>query len=506
MADPHDQHNLDQPDGLPDDARDDVPVEEEPMEVEAPRRAASAEFDVEAEIGSQAAMREAMDPANQSLAEALRLSFRVLQMVIIVLVVLFFTSGFETVGEGQSGVLTRWGAIVPMNGQEALDPGLKFSVWPYPIGEFTVFDVENRAVTPRDLVTSRPIFWPQIAATMSIDQAAEGAAVHDQLTPARDGYVVTRDGDMAHLRLNAKYEIDGPVEFIAHLANRDADRVVELMLQRAVVHEAATSGLQEIIDLSEDFRLRVRNKAQDALDEIDVGIRVVGVSIPDASAPLAIRKSFGDLQNARVQAGERVTQASNHERETLLSAAGEQYPKVIELLERYETATRVDDEEASTELLAQLNALFDGGTLSGEVARLMEQARAYRSQIESTLGNEARRFLSLLPAFREHPDLVVRQRWSEIYARVLTREDTEVILAPPGIGNIQLQLTGSHEIKEKRQQMRLDRREQESLMNAFGDRRGPYIMRARDRRLEGPGRQLQIDEEGRLRGLGDRDN
>src|SRR5262249_54239227 len=71
---------------------------------EAPRRAASAQFIVDAEVGAEAAMREAMDPANQSLADALRLSFRVLQGVMVVLVILFVFSGVQTVEQGQSGV------------------------------------------------------------------------------------------------------------------------------------------------------------------------------------------------------------------------------------------------------------------------------------------------------------------------------------------------------------------------------------------------------------------
>ena len=91
----------------------DVPIEQTPMEVEEqPRRAASAEFEVDTEIGSQAALREAMDPANQSLANALRLSFRVLQAVIVVLVAMFLISGVKIVKQGQSGVMLRFGAVV----------------------------------------------------------------------------------------------------------------------------------------------------------------------------------------------------------------------------------------------------------------------------------------------------------------------------------------------------------------------------------------------------------
>ena len=81
----------------------DYSVEETPLEVEPARRAASAEFVVDSDVGSAAALREAMDPANRSLTDALQMSFRVLQLVIVVLLVLFLFSGFKTVGASQSG-------------------------------------------------------------------------------------------------------------------------------------------------------------------------------------------------------------------------------------------------------------------------------------------------------------------------------------------------------------------------------------------------------------------
>ena len=87
MTDQNDPQDMNEQ-HLPGDGEEftDVPVDEEPLEVDAPRRAASAQFVVDADVGSEAALREAMDPANQSLADALRLSFRVLQLVIVVLI------------------------------------------------------------------------------------------------------------------------------------------------------------------------------------------------------------------------------------------------------------------------------------------------------------------------------------------------------------------------------------------------------------------------------------
>ena len=46
-------------------------------------------------------LREALDPANQSLRDALRLSFRVLQLVMVVLVVVFLFSGLKTIEPGK---------------------------------------------------------------------------------------------------------------------------------------------------------------------------------------------------------------------------------------------------------------------------------------------------------------------------------------------------------------------------------------------------------------------
>jgi hypothetical protein len=79
---------------------------------DAPRRGASAQYTVSASAGAEAAMRQAMDPANQSLGEALRLSYRVLQVAILVLVVVFLFSGFQQVQDGQTGVKTFFGRIV----------------------------------------------------------------------------------------------------------------------------------------------------------------------------------------------------------------------------------------------------------------------------------------------------------------------------------------------------------------------------------------------------------
>ena len=55
-----------------------------------------------------------LDPAQQSLSDALRLSFAVLKVVMIVLAVFFLASGFFTVNQKQAALVLRFG--VPLGG------------------------------------------------------------------------------------------------------------------------------------------------------------------------------------------------------------------------------------------------------------------------------------------------------------------------------------------------------------------------------------------------------
>jgi membrane protease subunit HflK len=480
--------------GIPDPERDEVPVEEEEMpESEAPRRAASAEFIVRSEVGSQALLREAMDPANQSLRDALRLSFRVLQVVILVLIVLFIFSGFQTVREGESGVMLRWGRILEVGGKPALEPGPKFSKLPYPAGEFVLFPDRNRWVDLGDA------FWPRIAPGRTFEEAVQNASVNTFLRPGRDGVLLTRDGDIAHMRLRAQYEIDDTVGFVKSVANDsadpkeiDADRLVRLALERATVHTAAKLTLTQLVDFSDEDKEALKEEAQRLLDDVGAGIRIVQIELPvDPTPALAIRKAFGDLQETRTEAERRIENARQEANKTLIAAAGEKYEGILALIEQYENALALNDEAGAEALLGRINGRLEEER-SGDVAEIIDFARAYRSTVESTLGNEARRFAGLLPAYRENPALVAWQLWSEAYEDVLGHEDVEIIYVPDKVAMVNLQLSGYDKVRQKRRENMLQRTEQEARAAGWAGQ-SPYIQRGSDmeRGLRGlPGRQL----------------
>ena len=482
---------------------DGVPVEEEPVETPPPRRAASARFEVETEVGSQAALREAMDPANQSLAEALRLSFRVLQVVIVILVALFLVSGCRIVKSSQSGVMTFFGKIQGSPGSQALEPGRHWSRWPFPAGDFKVFEVENRSV---DLGN---VFWPALRHDRTLESAIDTATVGDPLSPGRDGSVVTRDGDLAHLKLAAKYVVDDPVEFAGRVENQssaagrlEADRLVELALERAVVHVTGTLSLQELVDLSRDSKDRIQASAQGVLDDIGCGLRLVEVNVPGTSPPLAIVRVYGALQEAKVNARAAIEKAHQDATETLINTAGSNYLRLGRLIDRFAVVSERGEDRAAADLLAEINDALASEETGGGVAKMLHRARAHRAEIESTLGREARRFEELLPDYLENPRFTVRKRWLEARANVLDNEYLRRITVDPG-GRVTLRIPGSQNLSRRLRKRDLDRREEAAQREAVGGRRS-YINRARDINIDKAGRQLIITEDGELTGIPDR--
>ena len=476
----------------------DVPIEDRPLEMEAPpRRAASAQLVVESEIGSDAALREAMDPANQSLADAMRLSYRVLQLVILILVALFLVSGFQRVDDRQSGVMLRFGQIVVSDGEAALEPGLRRNLLPYPAGEFIIFDVENR---PVDLGNT---FWPRIPANMTLNQAIDRASPRGILPPGDVGSVLTDGGDIAHLKVTATYDIIDPVKLVHRLHEADIDRTVELALERAVVASAAGLALQGFVDQPEVVRDLIRRSAQELLDAIDCGIQLTGVQILDAKPPFSIVKVYRELQSAREEARRDVEKSRQEAQDSLISAAGADWRDLVDLIEQYKRHEALGNTERAEDMLGQINLYLESDLVGGAVAGMIQRAQAYESQIELTLGKEARRFADLLPSFREQPYLVCRRLWMAAVSEVLDRPDCEIIRVPEGLGRIDLAISGSEEIARIRRDRLLEWREHQALIETIGDWRR-YQQTTEDFEIGEAVPLLEIGPDGKIRARGRR--
>ena len=474
-----------------------VLTESSPMEIEAPRREASAQFNVTAEVGSQAALREAMDPANKSLGEALQLSFRVLQLVIIVLLVLFLFSGFKTIGTNESGIATIWGKVEDSQG---LKPGLQMN-WPPPIGDFVLVSTETYTQTDGRK------FLASTQGAVNEGEAIQNAT-YEGLKPGRDHSVLVSGGELAHVLVDAQYEVDNVLSYVEHLESGAADRLVQLSLQRAVVHVGAAHTLAQLRETMapDEIRSLLKAKSQETLNAVGSGLRIIDLGmVQKFEPPRYIQQSFEEY-TVNLQLAQQETQSANKTKQnTLIRAAGEHHKKLTSLIDIYEVQWEQGD-AAADETMAKINEFFDGALLAGAASRTINAAKGYLADIDTTLGMEARRFEALLAAYQQNPNLVIAQRWMNARNSVMSQEDVETMYVPHDLGSMAIDLTGLQSVKDIRRKLAMQRREMNSMFEGL-DMVGATMQRIDELKQIGKaGRQLKIDSTGRPQGMRENTN
>jgi len=419
-------------------------------EGEAPRRGASAQLQVTETVAAEAAIRQAMDPANQSLGDALKLSYRLLQFAILGLLVTFLFSGFHTVKEGFSGVKTIFGRVAGEPGAEALAPGLT-PFWPYPVGEITSFEV-------RRTIDLRAEFWPRATKNITVEQQVENADGTQPLKPGVDGSLITAEGDLAHLQLVAEYAVEDPVRFLQAIDLEQADRLVRVALQRGVVVAGARMTLQEIVEQRELPEASIQAEAQRVLDSMASGIKLARVTLPERSAPFAVRNELGRVQKNKEDAKTAVEQARQDATKMLLESAGKGNDELLSMIDQYEALLSAGNLEGADAQLKKLGERFESRETTGAASLTVNRAKAYQSAIAGQLGKEVRRLDGLRETFEQNPRQLVRQLWLETVRAVLANREAEVFSLPPGMELSQLSIQSSPEVMQTRRTAEVERR------------------------------------------------
>ena len=358
--------------------------------------------------------------ANESLAGALAVSFKVLRVVLLGLILIFLLSGFFTVQPNEVAVRTRFGKIVPRGGDggEVLtaDGGPYFR-WPAPVGQ--VYRIPTGAQT-LDLDTA-------FVFAAAAEPANRGKPLNEvngppTLDPEADGALLTGDKGLIHARFNVSYQIrpEGAADFVRNVADvaeldrngddprsifRDAERLVRATVEQAIVADVAGTRLDALLTVGRadaaaaqtsppaaaaetppaetppaatpaaaaapgtpapasvaQMQERVRSQAQRALDALDTGIQVLTVNAYQRGPPIAVRAAFNDLSIANQQRGNLSELATSYSRGQFTAAAGAAYTAVLAVIDVYEDADRTRDASPEFYKAAEtaLDAALDG--------------------------------------------------------------------------------------------------------------------------------------------------
>lgn len=390
--------------------------------------------------------RSMVEAANQSLADALRISFRVLVVLMVGLVGAFLFSGFQSVNEGERGIALLFGRPV---GAE-VDPGFRFSP-PYPFGELVTVDV-----TQQRLELSRE-FMPATARAASADLSFDRFVTKQTLEIRQDDrYLVTADENIAHTRWSVPYRRSDATQFAQKLSPEDPDgegrrlsdeaKLLRAVVMRAIVIATAETEIDPLLkDAPTDpdsVAARATQIAEAHLDSLDVGLSLEGLmTLQNRYPPRAAFDAFQRVQSASADAQRERVEAEKYASDVLEGLAGSAAPLLISLIEDYEAALALDNASEAERIQAEIDSVlmgdaveYDGRVVrvSGAVSSLIANARSRRAAIVSEARADALEFEAMQEAYRANPRLAIQSAWRDRYTVFMDSPRTELFQVPAG--------------------------------------------------------------------------
>ena len=298
--------------------------------------------------------QEMQDSGSQALAEALRSSFAIVKVVMLLMVVAFFCSGFFQVGPSERAIILRFGKPVGAGQKALLNPGLHWS-FPYPIDE-----VVRIPISESQKVTSDNGWY---FTTPEQELSGEELPAGPSLNPAVDGYVITGDRNIIHSRATLFYHIEDPIRYVFGFSN--AAETVQNILDESVLYTAAHFKVDDALysDLN-GFQDAVQQRAGDLADQSHLGIAIDRCTILNI-APRQLADTFKQV-----------------------TTSSENSHKIITLAQT-----------AANNILQQAGA---------QASSITNAAETTRTNYVSSIIADATRFNDLLPEFESNRDLFVQ--------------------------------------------------------------------------------------------------
>ena len=387
------------------------------------------------------------DPAAQSLADALRVSFRLLTVIMAALFVAFLCSGITCINPDEVGIKRTFGRVVG-----TADEGLTYT-WPFPVGEIEKIRTSIKTLRLED-------FWMHETPEDKARPLGERAPPPLGLRPGWDGALLTGDRNLLHVRLTCTYRV-GDVKVYREFFGERGDREYEpekpalrSVLCSAVIHASADKTAAGIYGSLHAFAREVQQEAQRQLDEmtgVANTIIIETINPEGLSWPLQARSAYRAVQEAVQERQEKRDEAVAEARRILTEVApnyaefvGEPWQVAergaarsgsdkaeYDLIGQYERArkgaTPADRAEADG-LLERIDKVLTSSTTEGEVKRIIDEADTRRFVVKERVEQRAKAFEEMLPGFRKTPQFLLERQWAETLEEILGSPTVEKVI------------------------------------------------------------------------------
>lgn len=262
------------------------------------------------------------DAGVQSLARALRISFVILTVVMVLLFLGYLASGFYTVEPQQVAIQLHFGK----KHGDPKGPGIHWA-WPFPIDEVVKFDaMKNQSVDVNS-------FWYATSDQIEAELRQEREELRREQKPEKvkgaGGYNLTGDLNIIHTYWTVTYIIDDPVAYLQNIkygTDMDEKPLIKSVVEDAVIK---TVGRLEVYDAlyvkAKEVAAEVTRLARERLGDrgLNTGISIQQVlNSPAPVVPLLVTSAFYDATAARQDMNIAVEGAAGYRKLMLGQTAG----------------------------------------------------------------------------------------------------------------------------------------------------------------------------------------
>ncbi len=403
----------------------------------------------ETPIGGAAPPPE-VDPAQESLSQALKAGFNVLRLIIVVLLVAYFLSGWFQVNPGEQGLIARFGKL-----RINQDSASKYAdtpvfgegwhwFWPDPFDE--KIRISGQPYKPTIYTFCFPLEEENLRRELSDLNMAEIAPHVDKLKPGVHGAMLSGDRNLSHGLFAIEYRIDNAAAFVQNVG--ETPEVFEKLLRRlaenAIVRTVAGMPVERVIRTQTDavlgdFTLAVKRRLSAELAQLETGVAVVNVEAKTVE-PGKVRESFLAVSNAKSERKEKESKAEQEANKILSKTAGPRkrrdallgeigYEPLLAAINAYGAAQATGADEARLEgLRLEIDRQLEQA--EGEVAIRLRQAASRANEIRERVQQEYRLFVDYRDTYRKYPELTAVRLWVRMRDAILASEQNEVFFVP----------------------------------------------------------------------------
>jgi HflK protein len=257
-------------------------------------------------IGFENALRSLNDKLNDFTGFRIKLSKKYLDPVLkskdifvkvlpLIVIALYFLSGFNTIQPGETGILKCFGKVV----RKDIGPGLLYAL-PYPIDSLT------RVRSP---------FVRSLAFGTSNREKIEDTGIEE---PAS----LTGDENLVDARFTVHYAINNAYNYLFSAA--DNDRVIEFYASSAIIEAIGGEEINNILTTGKDeIQEKIKGILQTRLDTYSAGITILSVQLVYGHSPSSVHFASRDVASSAEDKNTKINEALRYMVNSVSTARGE---------------------------------------------------------------------------------------------------------------------------------------------------------------------------------------